>query len=298
MTRDPYQELGVPKSASADDIRKAFRKLAKQFHPDANPGNAAAEERFKRVSAAFDILGEEAKRKRFDAGLIDADGREAPSWQPHGGPRSARSGHMDTEGLDLGDIFGDIFGRNGARSGNFNGFDVRSRGDDIRAKLQIDLEDAICGAKKRVAFSDGRTLDMSVPKGAFDGQVLRLRGQGEPGRAGAGDALIELSIRPHKLYRVEGQQLVLDLSVSIPDAVLGGKVEAPTPDGPVTLTVPKGTSSGRVLRLKGRGLSDANGQRGDLLVRILLALPQGADPLLEAFAETWRRERPYDPLRR
>jgi DnaJ-class molecular chaperone len=304
VARDLYQELGVSRGANADEIRKAFRKLAKQHHPDTNPGDKAAEDRFKRVSAAFDILGDEAKRKKYDAGEIDADGRETFRGYGGGGPRNpwtedpraqwSRSGSQaEFEGIDLDDILGGVFGR---RSGGFGGGSIR--GADVRARLEIDLEDAIHGAKKRIAFSDGRTIDVGIPQGAVEGQTLRLKGQGSPGRGGAGDALIELTIKPHPVYRREDDTLVMDLPVSIPDAVLGGKVEAPTPDGPVTLTVPKGANSGQKLRLKGRGLSDPKGKRGDLYARIVLMLPEGGDPQLEEFAERWRRERPYAPRRR
>jgi len=305
LARDPYQELGVPRTATADEIRKAFRKLAKQNHPDTNPGDKAAEERFKRVSAAFDILGDEPKRKRYDAGEIDADGREQFRGFGGGGagPRNpwtadprggfGRGGaQADFEGIDLDDILGGVFGRRGPGGGG------PIRGADVRAKLEIDLEDAIHGAKKRIAFSDGRTIDVSIPRGADEGQTLRLKGQGSPGRGGAGDALIELTFKPHPIYRRDGDTLVMDLPVSVPDAVLGGKVEAPTPDGPVTLTVPRGANSGQKLRLKGRGLSDAKGKRGDLYARIVLMLPDQPDAQLEAFAERWRNERPYAPRRR
>lgn len=291
MANDPYQELGVARSASADEVRKAFRKLAKKHHPDANPGNKAAEERFKRVSGAFDLLGDAEKRRKFDAGEIDADGREIMRGyggaNPFGGQEGGfRSAQFDN--VDLSDILGEMFGRQGGQRGP-------ARGGDLRARVDISLEDAIRGGRTRLAFTDGRTLDVTIPKGAADGQVLRLKGQGAPGRAGPGDALIELAIRPHRLYRREGETLVMDLPVSVPDAVLGGKVQAPTPDGPVTLSVPKGSNSGRILRLKGKGLADARGGRGDLLVRLLVALPDPPGEDLERFAETWRRERPYSP---
>jgi DnaJ-class molecular chaperone len=306
LAQDPYLELGVPRTASADELRRAFRKLAKQYHPDANPGNKDAEEKFKRVSAAFDLLGDEDKRKKFDAGEIDADGRETfrgfggganPFGQgagPFGQGGGFRGGGAQFEDVDLGDILGEMFGQRG-RAGGFGG---PQRGADVRTKLEIDLEDAIAGAKRRIAFSDGRTLDVSIPKGASDGQVLRLKGQGSPGRAGAGDALIELAVRPHPLFKREGDNLVMDLPVSAPDAVLGGKVEAPTPEGPVTLTVPPGSNSGSTLRLKGRGMTGPTGRRGDLLARLVVTLPDHPDPELQKFAEAWRAERPYTPRRR
>jgi DnaJ-class molecular chaperone len=292
-------ELGVSRSATADEIRRAFRKLAKQYHPDANPGDASAEERFKRISSAFDLLGDEEKRKKFDAGEIDADGRETMrGYGGAGGPfgqGGSRSGEFSD--VDLGDILGEMFGQRAGRAGGFNG-GFSQRGSDVRAKLEIDLEEAIAGGKKRIAFSDGRTLDVAIPRGATDGQTLRLRGQGAPGRAGPGDALIELSIRPHPIYRREGDNLVMDLPVSVPDAVLGGKVEAPTPDGPVSLSIPAGANTGSTLRLKGKGMPGPAGRRGDLMARVVVTLPDRPDAELQKFAETWRAERPYTPRRR
>jgi len=315
LASDPYQVLGVPRTASADEIRKAFRKLAKANHPDTNPNNKAAEERFKQVSGAFDILGDAAKKKKFDAGEIDADGRETfrgfsggagpqGPWgpPPGGGFGGGPHGHRESfEGVDLGDILGEMFGgqrgaRGGGQGGGFGGFS--QRGADVRARLEIDLEDAIKGAKRRISFSDGRTIDVTIPKGAQEGQTLRLKGQGSPGRAGPGDAFIELAIAPHPTFRREGAVLVMDVPVTVYDAVLGGKAEAPTPDGPVTLTVPKGANTGTRLRLKGRGLADAKGHRGDLFARLVVTLPDKPDAELEKLAETWRRERAYSPKRK
>jgi len=305
LANDPYSELGVARSASADDLRKAYRKLAKQYHPDANPGDKASEEKFKRVTAAFDLLGDPQKRAKFDRGELDAEGREAhPGFAGGGfgggGPFRGGAGPE----IDLSEIFGDAFaGRTGGRG--FGGFGGPQKGPDVRARLDIDLEEAILGARRRISFSDGRPLDINIPAGAADGQVLRLKGQGAPGRSGrdgakapAGDALIEISIRPHRVFRREGMNLVMDLPVSAPDAILGGKVEAMTPDGPVTLNVPAGSNSGALLRLKGRGLTHAPGKRGDLLARLIVTLPESPDPQLIKFAEAWRRERPYTPKRR
>ena len=310
MASDPYQELGVARTATAAEIRKAFHKLAKAHHPDTNPNNKVAEERFKRVSAAFDILGDVPKRKKFDAGEIDADGREtARGFGGGGGPWGAPPGGggfgggrgESFEGVDLGDILGEMFGggrgsRGGAQGGGFGG--ASQRGGDVRARLEVDLVDAILGGKRRIAFSDGRTIDVSIPKGAQEGQTLRLKGQGSPGRAGPGDALIELTIGAHPIFRREGEVLVMDVPVTVYDAVLGGKAQAPTPDGPVTLTIPKGANTGARLRLKGRGLADAQGRRGDLFARLVVALPDRPDAELEALAETWKRERPYAPKRK
>jgi len=314
LARDPYQELGVSRGASADEIRKAFRKLAKANHPDTNPDNKEAEERFKRVSGAFDILGDAAKKKKFDAGEIDADGREtargfaggggpwgAPPEGGFGGGRGQYQGGQSFEGVDLGDILGEMFGGRGAAGGRgagggFGGFS--QRGSDVRARLEIDLEDAIRGAKRRISFSDGRTIDVTIPKGAQEGQTLRLKGQGSPGRSGPGDAMIELTIAAHPIFKREGEVLVMDVPVTAYDAVLGGKAEAPTPDGPVTLTIPKGANTGTRLRLKGRGLADPQGRRGDLFARLVVTLPDAPDPSLEGFAEIWKRERPYTPKRK
>ncbi|KRA59954.1 molecular chaperone DnaJ [Caulobacter sp. Root655] len=308
MARDPYLELGVSRTATAAEIRKAFHKLAKQHHPDANTGDKKSEDRFKQVSAAFDIIGDVDKRKKFDAGEIDADGRETMRGGGFGGAGSPFGGGFNRGGggfsrgggggegpeIDLNDLFGDILGRNrGAGGGGFS-----PRGGDVRARLDIDLEEAIKGGKKRVAFSDGRTIDVTIPVGAQEGQTLRLKGQGSPGRGGAGDALIELAIKPHPTFKRENDTLVMDLPISVPDAVLGGKVEAPTPDGPVTLSIPKGSNSGAKLRLKGRGLSDGKGKRGDLFARLVVTLPEGPDAELEKFAEAWRAQRPYAPRRR
>jgi DnaJ-class molecular chaperone len=310
LARDPYLELGVSRTASAAEIRKAFHKLAKQHHPDANKGDKKSEERFKQVSAAFDVIGDAEKRKKFDAGEIDADGRETMrggfgggGGSPFGGGfnrgRAGGMGGGDGPDIDLNDLFGDILGRNrGAGAGAGFGGGFSPKGADVRARLDIDLEESIKGGKKRVAFSDGRTIDVTIPAGAQEGQTLRLKGQGSPGRGGQGDALIELAIKPHPIYRRENDTLVMDLPISVPDAVLGGKIEAPTPDGPVTLSIPKGSNSGARLRLKGRGLSDAKGVRGDLFARLMVILPDAPDAELEKFAETWRKERPYTPKRR
>jgi len=298
VARDPYQELGVSREASAGEIRKAFHKLAKSNHPDVNPGDKASEERFKRASAAFDLLGDEDKRKKFDAGEIDADGREIQrgfSGQPFG--QGGGAGGFEFDGVDINDIINDML-RGQNRGGGGRRGRGATRGGDVRASLEIDLEEAIAGGKKRLSFHDGPTLDVTIPAGAVDGQVLRLKGQGAPGRAGPGDALIELSIRPHPVFKREGDTLVMDLPVSVPDAVLGGKVEAPTPEGPVSLTVPKGSNTGTMLRLKGRGLNEASGRRGDLFARLVVTLPETMDDDLTAFAEGWRRDRPYSPKRR
>jgi DnaJ-class molecular chaperone len=258
------------------------------------------------VSAAFDVLGDVAKREKYDRGEIDADGRETGfgrgGFGGGGGPFGGAGSRF--EGADFDDILGQMFGGGGPFGGiggaaGRGGTRPEAKGFDVRARLEIDLEEAILGAKKRIAFSDGRTIEVTIPPGAVDGQVLRLKGQGAQGRTGgAGDAMIELALRPHPVFRREGADLHMDLPISVPDAVLGAKVEAPTPEGGVTLTVPKGSSTGKVLRLKGRGAASDGGRRGDLFVRLEIALPETPDAALERFCETWRAERPYAPRRR
>ena len=307
MAGDPYKELGVARGASADEIKKAFRKLAKELHPDKNPGDKAAEERFKRITAAFDLLGDAEKRGKYDRGEIDADGREQfrgfGGGQPGGGGRQGGFGGFGGSGgrggfedIDLEELFGAFGGGGRAKSGFGGGFGG-GKGQDVRATLDVSLEDAIAGTTRRIQFSDGRMLDVNIPKGASDGQVIRLKGQGAPGRGGqAGDALIELKIAPHPVFKRDGADLTMDLPVSVPDAVLGGKIQVPTPEGAVMMTIPKGSNSGKVLRLKGRG-AYAGGKRGDLLARLAVTLPETPDDELTRFATEWRDKRPYKPGR-
>ena len=301
MAGDPYKELGVAKGASADEVKKAFRKLAKELHPDKNPGDKVSEERFKRITAAFDLLGDAEKRAKYDRGEIDADGREQFRAPPGGGGRSGGFGGFGGSGgrggfedIDLEELFG-AFGGGGrtAGRGGFGG----GKGQDVRATLDISLEDSIAGTTRRIQFSDGRMLDVVIPKGASEGQVIRLKGQGAPGRGGqAGDALIELKIAPHPVFKRDGADLTMDLAVSVPDAVLGGKIQVPTPEGAVMMTIPKGSNSGKILRLKGRG-AYASGKRGDLLAKLAVTLPETPDDELIRFATEWRDKRSYTPGR-
>ncbi len=285
MDQELYRTLGVAPGASHDEIRGAYRKLAKEFHPDRNPGNKPAEEKFKRVSAAFDILGDPEKRKKYDAGQIDGSGRETGGFYNDG--RHGRYKPAD----DFGDIFGDMFGR--AAGGGFN-----MRGMDYRYHLEIDFLEAVNGVKKRVLLPEGETLDINVPSGVIQGQVLRLKSKGGPGvgRGAAGDALIELKIRSHPYFEREGDDIILDLPITIDEAILGGRVEAPTIDGRVALTIPKGASSGQLLRLRGKGVKNAqSGNLGDQLVKLRIVLPQRLDPSLTEFIEKWRGSHAYDP---
>ena len=305
MAGDPYKELGVARGASQDEIKKAFRKLAKDLHPDKNPGDKAAEDRFKRITAAFDLLGDPEKRAKFDRGEIDAEGREQfrgfggggrPGPGGFGqGPFGARSAGGGFENIDLDEILGGMFGGGGRPGGGRAG--VAARGPDVRATLEISLEDSISGATRRIQFSDGRMLDVAIPKGAADGQTIRLKGQGAPGRGGDnGDALIELRIAPHPHFTRDGADLTMDLPVPLADALLGGKVPVRTPEGTVSMTIPKGSSSGKVLRLKGRG-AYAGGKRGDLLARLMIVLPEADDPALTKWAQGVRDRGPIRPFR-
>ena len=307
MAGDPYKELGVARGASQDEIKKAFRKLAKELHPDKNPGNKDTDERFKRVTAAFDILGDKDKRAKFDRGEIDADGRE--QFRGFGGgatgggrgpggfgqsPFGQGGQRGGFENIDLDEIFGGMFS-GGARPGGARGGPA-PKGQDVRATLEISLEDSISGATRRIQFSDGRTLDVAIPKGAGDGQTIRLKGQGMPGRGGEnGDALIELKLAPHPVFTREGADLTMDQPVPLYDAVLGGKVPLRTPEGTVNMTIPPGSSSGKVLRLKGRG-AFANGKRGDLLATLMIVLPE-SDEALTRLAQKARDEGPIRPFR-
>jgi DnaJ-class molecular chaperone len=292
MARSLYDVLGVPRSADEAEITKAYRKLAKQWHPDVHKGDKRAEERFKEIASAYDVLGDRAKRARYDKGEIDEQGREK-GFAPGGGFGGARRGAgprpsagMGGFGLDdiLSDIMGSVGGGRGRARGGFEGF--ATGGDDLRLALEVDLEDVARGSVKRVALPDGATLDVTIPAGLESGTTLRLRGKGRQGLGGEpGDALVEVKVRPHPRFTREGQDLRLDEPVPLETAVLGGKLRVATLDGEVVITVPKGSSSGRTLRLKGKGIHDAKVKAaGDLLVRLLVELPRH-DAELEAWAK-------------
>jgi DnaJ-class molecular chaperone len=285
MDQDLYRTLGVKRTSTHDEIRGAYRNLAKEYHPDRNPGNKEAEEKFKHISAAFDIIGDPEKRKRYDAGEIDGGGRDT----------SAGYRYRPSENFgDFGDIFGDFFGRTG--HGARGGFNMR--GMDYRYNLEIEFLEAANGLKKRVLLPEGETLDINVPSGVVQGQVLRLKGKGGPGagRGQAGDALIELRIKPHPYFDREGDDIILDLPIGIHEAVTGAKVEVPTIAGRVTLTVPRGASSGQLLRLRGKGVHNAQtGNTGDQLVKLRIVMPQRVDRELLEFMENWGELHAYDP---
>jgi DnaJ-class molecular chaperone len=300
MAEDPYKVLGVPRDAPDEEIRRTYRKLAKQLHPDLNPSNrTASEERFKKVSSAYDIVGDPVKRKQYDRGEIDANGEPRRGYQRAqaggAGPFGGRAGgSRPGEESGLGDIFSDLFG--GARAGW--GEADATRGRDVRYTLEIDFLEAATGAKKRVTMPDGGVLDITVPEGVSDGQVLRLKGKGSPGVRGSepGDALVEIKVRPHPQFSRAGDDIALELPISIDEAVLGAKVEVPTISGRVQLTIPKGTSSGRVFRLKGKGVRNStSGVTGDQLVTVRIVLPQTIDDKLAYFMSEWRQLHRYDP---
>src|SRR6476469_5578038 len=290
MADDLYSVLGVARTAKAEDIAKAYCKLAKKLHPDLNPGDKAAEDKFKQVTAAYDILGDAEKRRRFDAGEIDAGGEDGARYR-------STAGYEDLGGFS--DLFGDLFGRGGGARGA-GGQRFAMRGQDAQYRLEIDFLEAVNGAKKRITLPDGGTLDVTIPAGVEAGQVMRLKGKGMPGLGGAesGDALVEILVKPHPVFKREGDDIVVEVPISFDEAVLGGKVEVPTITGNVFATVPPGTNTGKTLRLKGRCIKRKNGKLGDELVKLTVVMPDRIDEDLKAFAEEWRGKHRYDPRRK
>ncbi|MFC7553344.1 J domain-containing protein [Pseudoroseomonas wenyumeiae] len=291
MARDPYEVLGVARGASEAEIRSAYRKLAKRHHPDMNPDNKQAEERFKEASAAHAILSDPEKRARFDRGEIDADGQERAPFGFGGGRSSGTAGGTGFGGTagfgggeDFSDIFSELFGR--SRAG---GESRRMRGQDQQYRLSIDFLDSIRGATRRLTLPDGRSLEVKVPAGIEDGQTMRLRGQGGPGIQGgpAGDALIEISVTPHPLFRREGDNIHVEVPVTLAEAVLGGKITVPTPTGHVSVTVPKHSDTGTRLRLRGKGVAARAGKHaGDEYVTLRLVTGP-VDAALEQALRDW-----------
>lgn len=302
MKKKLYEILGVSESATRDEIRSAYRKLAKTHHPDLNPGDKAAEERFKEISSAFDILGDEEKRKRYDAGEIDETGAERPEQHYYRHYADGERAHQYTSAggyedfADFSDLFRDAFARQAHAQGHASGESIKLRGADVAYHLAIEFLEAATGAKKRVTMPDGRTLDISIPAGIGDGQMLRLRGQGQPGINGGpnGDALVTISVRAHKLFERDGLNVLLELPIGLDEAVLGGKIEVPTLTGRVAVTVPKGASSGQTLRLRAKGIQ-AKGKSGDLMVRLKIVGPPEVDEDLAECMKAWRARHAYDP---
>jgi DnaJ-class molecular chaperone len=315
--RDPYDVLGVSKTASEAEIKSAFRKLAKKFHPDRNKSDPKAKERFSEINDAYEIVGDKEKRVKFDSGEIGADGK--PRFQgfegfgpggpgggfgqggPRGGGRTFRwqTGGADGDPFANEDVLNEIFGRfsrEGGGAGPGAGTGPRpqaARGEDVQAVAAVTLEQLVRGEKARVDLPTGKTLDVAIPPGTKAGQTIRLRGQGQLGVLGgpAGDAMITIEFVPHPQFRVEGDTLRRDISVSLDEAVLGGKVRVPTLDGEVSLNIPPNSTGGRALRLKGKGLPVSTGGRGDLLVTPRIVLPETPDAELEALMRRWRETR-------
>jgi DnaJ-class molecular chaperone len=300
--RSPYEILGVKPDASADDIRKAYRRLAKQHHPDLNPGNAEAEARFKEISTANDLLSDPDKRARFDRGEIDASGAERPDRPSYRGFAEGAEGaryrpHDAAHAEDLEDLFANFFG-GGGPGGGPGGARFRARGMDRSYALTIDFLEAVNGTKKRITLPEGESLDVSIPPGLLDGQVLRLRGKGAPGFGDGppGDALVEVHVTPHPVFRRVGRDIHLELPLSLAEAVLGTRIPVPTVAGPVTLSVPAHSDTGKVLRLRGRGVP-AHGREpaGDAYLTLKVMIGPDQDAELEAFLKDWAPKHPFNP---
>jgi DnaJ-class molecular chaperone len=321
--RDPYEVLGVSRSATQDEIKKAYRKLAKELHPDLNPGNAAVEQRFKEVSQAYGILGDADKRKRFDAGEIDAEGQETPhrgfyrSYAEAGGMGGGKyTRYAFDEDFSADDIFSDLFGGafrrdgtagpggpGGGPGGGMGGGRARTRqrGADVHYSVQVGFLEAARGVRKRVQLSDGNTLDVTIPEGTEEGQTLRLKGKGRPGLYGGpdGDAYLEVHIDPHPHFARKDSDVHLELPVSLIEALQGAQVQVPTVHGKVAMRVPPGANSGTTLRLKGKGIKDRNsGTYGDQYVKLKVVLPERPDEELVEFVAEWSEKHPYDPRRK
>jgi DnaJ-class molecular chaperone len=306
MALDLYQRLGLKRGASEAEIKKAYRSLAKQLHPDRNKDKPDAAKRFSEVTTAYDLLSDKDKRAQYDRGEIDEEGNPKMPFGGGFGGYSGGSGAQPGGGgfenfnfggadaADLSDLFEGLFGgaaggRRG-QGGPFGGFRQRSappqKGADIAYRLKVSFDDAVALKPQRITLADGKTIDLKLPQGVEDGTKIRLGGKGQEGPGGRGDALVTIEIAPHRFFRREGNNIRLDLPVSLKEAVLGAKVRVPTPEGAVMLTIPKGTSSGKVLRLKGRGFSGRDGKRGDQLVTVGIEVPAN-DSALQKFAEGW-----------
>ncbi|ANT63432.1 molecular chaperone DnaJ (plasmid) [Salipiger sp. CCB-MM3] len=304
MSDNPYDVLGVSKTASADEIKKAYRKIAKESHPDLHPGDGTAEARFKAAGAAFELLKDPEKRARFDRGEIDASGQERPqerqfyrdfAEQPNNpyrqGPRYEGFG-------DEADIFAEFLRRQRGHPGEgYQEYSFRARGADAQYALEVPFLEAANGGSMRITLPGGGNLEVKIPKGVADGTTLRLRGKGGPGHGGGapGDAYVTLSIKPHPIFTRDGDDIVITLPITLYEAVLGAKVEAPTIAGPVKVTVPKGASSGQVLRLRGRGVARAGRPAGDQRIELQVVMPKEVDAELSSFMEGWSQTHAYDP---
>jgi len=309
MALDLYHRLGIKRGASEDEIKKAYRSLAKQLHPDRNKDNPEAAKRFAEVTNAYDLLSDKDKRARYDRGEIDEEGNPkmpfgagfgggsygGANQHPGAGAGFESFNFGGAESPDLSDLFEGLFGAatgrsRGAGSGGFGGFRQRARapqkGADVAYRLKVAFDDAVALKPQRITLADGKSIDLKLPKGLEDGTRIRLAGKGEDGPAGRGDAIVTIEIAPHRFFSRDGNDIRLSLPITLKEAVLGAKIKVPTPEGPVMLTIPKGTTSGKVLRLKGRGFMGKDGKRGDQLVSVDVDVPPD-DAELQKFAEKW-----------
>ena len=298
--KDPYELLGVARGASQDDIKKAYRTLAKKLHPDVNPDDKSVEQRFKEITAAYDLLSDVERRRQYDSGMIGADGTaQNPFRQQH--RRGGASGFdFGSEGIDIDDLFSDLFGRGKRGQGPQHHRAHKPKGRDLTYTTTVSFLDAMRGGRQRVSLYNGKTLDVYLPPGTEDGQRLRMKGQGMAGPAGseAGDAFVEIHVESHPFMRREDLDIHLDLPITLHEAVLGGKVKVPTIDGPVNATVPPGSSGGTTLRLKGRGImTQKGGRRGDQFIKLRIMLPEGGTEKLAEFLKGWQPEG-YDPRKK
>jgi DnaJ-class molecular chaperone len=287
--RDPYAVLGVARDASEDDIKKAYRRLAKKLHPDLSPGNRANEQQFKEVTAAYDLLSDPAKRARYDRGEIDASGRER-GFQAHRGAHPQYRGGSAGGGASFSfdDIISEILGR-GRR-------EAEERVGDTNLRLRLGFLEAALGGKRRVELPGGRTIEIAIPAGIDSGQSLRLKGQGASGPRGTrpGDVYLEIEVDPHAFWQRKERDIHLDLPVTLSEAVLGATVKVPTIHGSVAVKVPRGSNSGSTLRLKGKGIRSSDGAQGDQYVKLRVVLPDPPDPELTKFLERWSAKRSYE----
>jgi DnaJ-class molecular chaperone len=298
--KDPYETLGVARSATDKEIKSAFKKLARKFHPDLHPGDKEAEAKFKAISAANDLLKDKEKRRRFDAGEIDASGAERPQERFYrdfaDGP--AYTTHAAQDGFDSNEDLEEFLAKAFAGRGQRSERAFRARGQDVSYVLPVAFVDAASGATRTITLPDGKTLEVMVPEGAEDRQMLRLKGQGMPGYGGGppGDAYVELHIQPHPFFHRKDDNIHVEIPVTLREAVLGGRIEVPTITQPVTMTVPKGSNSGTKLRLRERGIRNRkSGQRGHQLITLKVVLPAGEEPELVEFLEAWRPKNAQDP---
>ena len=294
---DPYSILGVPNGASEAEVKSAYRKLAKQLHPDKNKDNPKASEKFSEVTRAYDILSDKTKRAQFDRGEIDGEGNPAMPFGYGGGGGGFRGdprgqGGFGDQGADFGDIFDGLFRRSGgggAGAGAFGGFGSRSappqKGANVAYRLAVSFLDAATQAPQRITLADAATIDLKLPAGVESGTQMRLAGKGQPGPGGTGDGIVTITVKDHPFFVREGANIRLDLPVTLNEAVKGAKIKVPTVDGPVMLSIPAGSTSGKVMRLKGKGFSEKGGSRGDQLVRLMVDLPADDDTLTELLGE-------------